>query len=408
MIATLIIGVISWYSFDYYQLNKMNTVIKQAKTKVLKHYRRNEKMNLDLTEPFPAVANGFTNSMRDVIDVLWTFTDKAPASYAGKNLFLSDEQCFTDIVEVDGCTKISTENMTRLKSLRQAYLDSLADEEKQEKAKQDNVRKLGNTACENWLAQMPDDYELFYLWPAYGRVTDLGYQVKGDERGGTTKMVEVQVNYPKKPVILVLKNDNTLVWKISYTEQTNIAGVWAAGRYPQVVVGVDKNTPVLTTSYMKPACKKHIGDTLPLPRILKSYDEQHISDGKIRIGRYTDNWISHGNIESLKKNPETERLSGELGIQQLVKEGAITPITNAELAKIREKQGKTYSYYPERANEIVPRSYVIKKPMTFPKGLYGGHSVDFYFLDESIPLPKGDMGHCQLTTSFGYCVRNCY
>lgn len=355
---------------------------------------------ISIAEPLPATSDIF------FYDLLWAFTDEAPAFFAGKRLLQGrNEKCFTDIdIDSEDCVVVSQEEMDKIQELRQWYKSNVAEKEKHRQEERDNIK--GNQACDDWQAQLPDEYEIIHLW-AKGKNQDFGYQIKGGKNASTAQLIEVKINYPKKPVVLLLQNYNATVWKISYAPDTTIAAVWASGYHQQAPIGMAAGTPTLTTSFTMPRCKKHIKSTAAFPRLNKKYDKQDVVNGTIRIGRYSELWISHGNPKSLRKDPADGLLAGDLGLQQLLDQGAIRNMTQGEVAKIRKKQGKKYNDNPKNADKPASESYVIQAAMQFPDGMYGGHSVNFYILDSNVPLPTGDVGHNEVTLASGYCL-GCY
>lgn len=81
------------------------------------------------------------------------------------------------------------------------------------------------------------------------------------DEGQSAKVVEVAVNSPERPVVLLLGSSNPTVWHIGWTEGTKIAAVAASGNYRQIVVGLPENTKILTSSafhgaYADPAVSK--------------------------------------------------------------------------------------------------------------------------------------------------------
>ncbi len=406
-ITLLVSSVIVWFYIPYLQAQELDSIIKIAKEKI-RYTSRSKKSELDLTEPYPATAHWFNpaDSTHSGSDVLWTFSDDVPRAFAGKNIVLDrhGEYCFTDIGNSELCTYITSAQMGQIKNIRQAYKDSVRFREKQ---RRQELSIADNQACDNWLANLPEDYALFLIRPGDRKKNDLGYQIKGSRAGGTSELIEVEVNYPKKPVVLIMQNYYPTVWRISYAPSTEIAAVWATGYHQQVPIGVEEDTPVLSTTYETPRCKRHIKSTVSMPRVKVKAIEQPVVNSKVRIGRYSDRWISHGNLASLKRDPKTARLNGELGVKQLLSEGAIRPLTYAQFAQIKKMQGEEYEINPKSANKPMESHYAIQKPFIFPEHMYGAYSKSFYLLDDTIPFPKGDIGHNSVTTAFGYCVGSC-
>lgn len=102
-------------------------------------------------------------------------------------------------------------------------------------------------------------------WPA-------GFALRGT--GEEAYQVDVVVNQPGTPVILMLGEYETHIWSIRWTPGTVIAAVWASGYHRQEVVGLPASTPLLTSSYPPGAMpcpyfrvlKNEIGTLNPLSR----------------------------------------------------------------------------------------------------------------------------------------------
>lgn len=387
----------------HYRKHQFIQTLEKSKQLISNHtpYISKDAQSVRLSEPLSATAEIATN------DFLWTFTDAAPSFFAGKRFVQGrEDKCFTEI-EIEGvdCVVVSQEAMDKIQQLRWWHKANIAEREKQRQQAND---VKDNQACEDWQAQLPEDYDIIHLW-ANRNNQDFGYQIKGDKGAAKAELVEVQINHSKRPVVLLLQNDYATVWKIFYTPETTIAAVWATGRNKQAPIGMTADTPVLTTSYYQPRCKRHVGNTISHPKLNKSYHTHTVVNGKIRIGRYSEHWLSHGDSKSLRKDATDGLLAGEMGLQQLLKQGAIRPLTRHESATIWQRQGKDYpyEYKDEYADEPINGSYVIKQAIPFPAGMYGGYSANFFIFDDDVPLPTGDMGHNDITLASGYCLK-CY
>lgn len=401
LFSLLLAGIALWLAAPYYkkqQFTQMLTKSEEAQKKINWH-RKEETKNISISKPLSATADIAAD------DLLWTFADDAPQFFAGKRFLQGrNKKCFTE-VDIDGvdCIVVSQAEMDKIQQLRQWYRDNLAAKEQRRQQRLDSVQD--NQACKDWHAQLPKDYEIIHLWARTGKKRDFGYQIKGDNGASKAEFVDVKINYSKQPVVLLLQNNNATVWKISYSPDTTIAAVWASGRYEQAPIGMDAGTPVLTTSYYKPRCKLHIGKTAVFPRLNKKHYKQDVADGEVKIGRYSDKWLSHGDPATLRKDPSDGLLAGDLGLQQLLHQGAIRPITIGEVAKFRKKQGKKYNDNPKDADKPAYKSYVIQAAMQFPDGMYGAHLANFYILDINVPLPTGDLAHNDITLASGYCLK---
>ena len=70
-----------------------------------------------------------------------------------------------------------------------------------------------------------------------------------DQSGNVSTQIDVAVNYPDKPVALMLGASVPTIWNIGWTAGTNIVAVFASGYNRQRVAGLKIDTPLLISSY---------------------------------------------------------------------------------------------------------------------------------------------------------------
>jgi len=97
---------------------------------------------------------------------------------------------------------------------------------------------------------------------------------------------------------------------------------------------------------------------------------------------------------------ENASLAGQAGLEKLLADGVLRRAQPSDLHGWREAQRRAQGL-PSLSvaggqNEAISNSpfrpYVVQGPMTFPSGLYGGHSATF-IVPKGVPRPQGNPGH---------------
>lgn len=347
-----------------------------------------------------------TGSNEDAF-LVWTFKQSAPSHFRGKRFVLQNdsdnELCFTElqISGLDSCTYVGEIGMDRIVQLNEWYIASISNQEAIDAI---NITMVNdNQPCEQWLAALPLDYTVIELEQSARAGKEVDFQLKGDISGGITYFVDAKINHPNKPVVLILNSYYATAWNIHHTPETQIAAIWATGYHHQLPFGMDKDTPLLSTSFDKPACKNH-HYTTAFPNLEHNGETYFADKGMVQIGEDSNQWISQGNIESIKKNPNEELLAGTQGVEQLVKQGLLRPLTGKEFTDFHIRRGYEADYRVGFENEPIPGHYVILGGMTFPIGMSGGYAAYFHLPDYHTPLPTGDVGHNTVILPSGYCI----
>lgn len=101
--------------------------------------------------------------------------------------------------------------------------------------------------------------------------------VKIDNSTITVREVDVVINNPTKRTLLYLSAHTPVVWKISRTPDSVVAGVVATGYYGKAVVGIDSATPLLiSTRHHNPAVNCNSSDIGKLLLALRGNDTKEI------------------------------------------------------------------------------------------------------------------------------------
>jgi hypothetical protein len=264
--------------------------------------------------------------------------------------------------------------------------------------------------CEFPGLKLPEDYVVLGTGAYAGRT--IGFQI--DQSGHEATRIDVLVNQPAKPVVLVLGAYEPNIWNISWTQGTRIAAVLASGYHRQAIAGLDKNVPTLISSYdNKGACGYFYvgGDGIekmnPLSRKLFDKPVELIypaKNGSALIGEAVG---ANVRINTSKATPpesyydKNAPIAGPAGLEDAVGKGLLRKATAADAEAWAEavSQSTPRRDVPPVAGEGKPRArpgvynaYVVLKPFTFPAGLYGGNSATF-FVPQGVPVPQGNPGH---------------
>lgn len=255
---------------------------------------------------------------------------------------------------------------------------------------------------------LPDDAVVLSAGAYGGRRLD--YQI--DQSGDAATQIDVAVNSPHKPVILMLGASEPTIWNVGWTVGTRIVAVFANGYHTQRVAGLRKNTPLLLSSNdNKGPCLvgyfsggKISSTEQNLSRKLFSRDIAGFSkvvDGRVVVGEpvtpdQTLITSSHTPPESFrdKKAP----LAGAAGLEAAVRKGILRRATVRDAEKWREALKQKYAKQNLPPPNIPPdlfNAYTVLKEFTCPAGLYGGNRATFY-VPEGVAPPKGNCGHSRI------------
>lgn len=262
-------------------------------------------------------------------------------------------------------------------------------------------------ACSFPGLSLPLDVGVFAAGAHAGR--PIPFQI--DQSGMSGTQIDVVINSPKKPAVLILGAYTPTIWNISRTEGTKIMAVLVGGHHRQVVAGLDKDGPLLVSTYDNkgPCGRFYIEAHTTLEQVSqlssrvfgRSVDRIfHAENGKVVIGAPLPADVKL--IASPDTTPESfynkeAPIAGLAGIEDAVHRGALR---NATLADLDAWYAAIDQAYPLAANQDAPktrmsstfRKYVVLKPFTYPPGLYGGNSVSF-LIPKGVPKPEGNPGH---------------
>lgn len=257
---------------------------------------------------------------------------------------------------------------------------------------------------------LPERFSVFAAGAYSGRPLD--QQI--DQSGHMATRIDVTVNHPSNPVVLMLGAYEPTVWNIGWTADTKIVAVFASGYHRQVIAGLDKSVPTLISTHDNagPCGSYHvdvdkIGWLNPLSRRLfgRAVNRVHLAqNGEVTIGPT----IPANRLFTSPHTPpdsyfdKSRPMSGLAGLNEAVRSGTIRTATRqdadawlAAVAKAAPDQDTpplADAKSQKKRSPDLHNAYVVLKSFTYPPGLYGANSATF-FIFHGVPAPIGEMGH---------------
>ena len=114
--------------------------------------------------------------------------------------------------------------------------------------------KSSESGCELSDLELSGDFAVYGVNAKYP-TQRLPYPI--DDSGVEAGQIDVIVNSPQKPVILLLKHGDPAVWKIQRTEDTQIAGAVVYGYHELGIIGLTEDTPTLINTLSKCGLDKY-------------------------------------------------------------------------------------------------------------------------------------------------------
>jgi uncharacterized protein YecT (DUF1311 family) len=258
--------------------------------------------------------------------------------------------------------------------------------------------------------QLEAEVKIFATGASRGRRLD--WQM--DQSGHSATQIDVAVNNPQQPVVLMLGAYEPTIWNIGWTKGTRIVAVLVSGYHRQALAGLDPKVPVINSSYDNrgPCGYFYLGSDSgsenlnPISRRLFGRPVDMIypaGNGAAMVGERTNAQL----LTHPARPPESFRdlkapLAGRAGLEQGIHDGRLRPATPADgqawaevLAVSTLKHNAPPVAGVGEPGPRVPsmhRAYVVLKEFTFPAGLYGANSATF-FVPKGVARPSGNPGH---------------
>ncbi|KQT36599.1 hypothetical protein [Methylophilus sp. Leaf414] len=268
-----------------------------------------------------------------------------------------------------------------------------------------------NVACGFPALETSSDFAVFAAGAYAGR--KLSFQI--DQSGHEATQMDVAVNSPNKPVVLMLGAYEPTVWNIGWSKNTQILAVLISGYHRQAVAGLEKNTPQLISSADNhgPCGYFYVTDSSlqklnPMARRVFGKAVNMIfpaENGRVIIGdalQKDTKLVTSAQISPAAFYVKDAPMAGAAGLEDAVRKGILRKATeeDADLWVDSIIQNSVQQDIPPIANRTLlkppsPRinnAYVILKAFTYPAGLYGAHSVTF-MIPKGVPRPIGNPGH---------------
>jgi len=258
---------------------------------------------------------------------------------------------------------------------------------------------------------LPADFSVLAAGAYSGRT--ISFQI--DQSGHEGTQIDVAVNSPDRPVVLMLGAYEPTVWNIGWSKETKILAVLVGGYHRQAVAGVDKSIPLLVSSYdNKGPCgyfyvnSDNLAPLNPLARRVFGRPVDMVypaTNGKVDVGKPLPAGATL--VRSAAITPESfydnnAPIAGPAGLEEAVRKGLLRRATAADAQAWSDAvlQNSPPPDVPPVAGRGFPKppmppihnAYVVLKPFTYPSGLYGGNSATFIIL-KGVPTPQGNPGH---------------
>jgi hypothetical protein len=212
--------------------------------------------------------------------------------------------------------------------------------------------------------------------------------------GKELQYIELSLDRPGPPVLLVVTGYNALAIRITTSPATRLAAVHLHTYYPNVVLGVEPAK--VTQQYNGPGdCRYGFSDSVQSNVVLQQLGRD--PDAAVRYKTDGQHQVAIGVPQAVKRAPPVlgNFLDPEMpvpnnyGIVVLASLGYIRPVSlgaGSEPGVVQD--GRARRIIHNEALEVL-------KPFRIPAGLAGGHSVTF-LLHLGSPIPSGELAHSSL------------
>ena len=270
--------------------------------------------------------------------------------------------------------------------------------------------------------KLPEQFSVFAAGAYAGR--KIAFQI--DQSGHEGTQIDVAVNSPGKPVVLMLGAYEPTIWNIGWSQRTRIAAVLVGGYHRQAVAGLEPGTPLLNSSFdNKGPCgyfyvtPDRLAPLNPLSKRVFGRAVDMVfpaAKGKVVVGEPLAAGVALVTSDAITPasfHDRTAPMAGPAGLEDAVRKGLLRKATAADAEAWSEAvlQSNPQRDLPPVAGQGVPRpprpglfnAYVVLKPFTYPSGLYGGNSATF-LIPKGVPKPEGNSGHSSV---YDFNTLNC-
>lgn len=265
-------------------------------------------------------------------------------------------------------------------------------------------------ACVQFAGKLPPDFVVY----AAGAYSGKNISLQIDQSGHSATQIDVEVNQPGKPIVLMLGAYEPTIWNIRLSAETKVLAALIGGYHKQVITGLSQSIPSLISTYDNrgPCGYFYVStDSLaglnPLARRVfgRSVDVVYpATDGRVVIGAAmpvnATASLSGPSLESFRD--KSAPLAGEAGLEEAVLKGLLRKATAADAEAWVDAviQNNPQRDIPYVAGQGIPRpskppmynAYVVLAAFIYPAGLFGAHSATF-LIPKGVPRPQGNPGH---------------
>ena len=283
---------------------------------------------------------------------------------------------------------------------------------------QHNLERPGNTAntartpaCAFLGLELPSDFAVFAAGAYSGR--KISFQI--DQSGHEGTQIDVAVNSPGKPIVLMLGAYEPTIWNIGWSPETKILAVLVSGYHRQAVAGLEKHVPQLNSSYdnkgtcgyfyvasnelskLNPTARRVFGQPVDMVFLAEN--------GRVVVGEplQAETRLFTSTVTTPESfHDKNAPIAGPAGLKYAVRKGLLREATpeDAEAWAEAVRQNSPQRDVPPVAGMGTPKprplslhnAYVVLKPFTYPAGLYGGNLATF-IIPKGILKPGGNPGH---------------
>lgn len=263
--------------------------------------------------------------------------------------------------------------------------------------------------------KLPAEFSVFVAGAYSGR--KISFQI--DQSGHEGTQIDVVVNSPNKPIVLILGAYEPTIWNVGWSKETRILAVLVGGYHRQAVAGLEKSIPLLVSSYdNRGPCgdfyftPNNLAPLNPLSRRIFGRPVDmvfSVANGKVAVGEPM--LVGATLVTSTETSPASFQdkaapIAGSAGLEDAVRKGLLRKATAADAEAWSDAviQNSPQRDIPPVAGQGIPKppkppihnnTYVVLKAFTFPAGLYGGYSA-FFLIPKGVPKPEGNPGHSHI------------
>ena len=259
--------------------------------------------------------------------------------------------------------------------------------------------KLFNDECTFGEIELPEDFVVYAAKKYAG--DKLSYTIDQSDRAAT--LINLRVNSPSEPAVLVLRAHEPSIWEIHWTEDTDIVAVVAMSGSRQAVAGLPKETPIIIPNSENIAKCPSLESVLKEVRDIEEFSLKLFNRGVKAAAEEEIGYLLLG--EPIEEDAEllssqdtpvesffdyTAPRAGVAGIQDALEQGLIRRITQADIKawdRLRKEQGTEEEVPP--ISEYYSEVYVVlDDDFTYPAGLTG-NTPNTFVIPKGVAKPSG-------------------